>query len=171
MTYKIVKAPYRVKAPYGYEIDMTHFEELCAEIMEDGYRPTGGVQFLHSGYELREDLALQAFYKVNIPDFVGMADAVVGHKETGDAVLYESYEESVKRIEKAAKEKSYKDISIEDIGSTVRTINCFHNENIMNVEDIFDYKKDLRKIPGFGKKCYMEVKESLGKLGITLENY
>jgi len=61
--------------------------------------------------------------------------------------------------------------NIEDLEFTVRTYNCLKSEDIFSVNQLISSSEiTLLKIPNFGIKSLIEVKEVLNRYGLSLKN-
>jgi len=60
-------------------------------------------------------------------------------------------------------------VDCKELGLNTRTINCLFCEGIRTIKDLIQSKEsDLRKIPNFGRKSIVHVKDSLALLGLKL---
>ena len=68
-------------------------------------------------------------------------------------------------------DQSNKQQSIKELNTCVRTTNCLLAENIYTVGYLCNCtERDLLKIPNFGKRCLLEVKNLLAGLGLKLKD-
>ncbi len=59
--------------------------------------------------------------------------------------------------------------SIDELGLTVRAINCLKQENIYNIGELIQHtERDLLSTPNLGKKSLVEIKHALEKKNLTL---
>jgi DNA-directed RNA polymerase subunit alpha len=58
---------------------------------------------------------------------------------------------------------------IEDLGLSVRSLNCLRRAGVKTIRDLLTFsEEDILKLKNFGQKSFLEIKEKLGELGITL---
>lgn len=71
--------------------------------------------------------------------------------------------------ERGGKDASIYKTPIEQLDLSVRSYNCLRKNSIETVEQLVKcYEKDLLKIRNFGQKSMEEIKEKLGRLGLSL---
>ena len=98
------------------------------------------------------------------------------HKDVGIEIAYSLAEEFLRIGNSDNKvENDVKQIDdifnqpIDCLETTVRTMNCLKAQNIRTIKDLVAYSQlDLLKLPSLGKKCFNEVKEAVGNMGLTL---
>lgn len=83
--------------------------------------------------------------------------------------FFESNEEYVAKKEVSSNVESFLLQSVDNLGLTVRSINCLKTENITFVGDLVQKTEvELLRMPNLGKKSLVEIKDVLIKNGFSL---
>lgn len=138
----------------SYEVDRarvgqrTDFDKLTMEITTDGS--------ISAGDALRKAAGILIS---SLQIFTGAHEAEEEPEAAAEAVLEAAPE--------ARGEED--DILIEELEIGVRSYNCLKREGIQTVGDLIKRSEaELLNIPNFGKKSIEEIRENLGKLGLSL---
>jgi DNA-directed RNA polymerase subunit alpha len=102
----------------------------------------------------------------SIETMIHQLKAIVGFKE--EEILMPSHKEDAK--EAVAVDEDILKTRIENLDLSARTLNALSNANIRTVGGLARKKeKDILEIEGLGAKAVNEIKDVLGKFGITLK--
>lgn len=67
------------------------------------------------------------------------------------------------------KEQPASDVSVKDLGMSIRTVNCLLSENINNISDLIQRtENELLKNPLLGRRSLNEIKKTLHTNGMSL---